>query len=273
MSSKENLEQFFANTDKIIHEAEDSRTSGKRGQAVRLVRPARVSPQLIPEFSDWQLSNLMRAWRIDVVSHTSEAKRSLTGRKAARHLREARHVIKRYYDHPKVLEKSIEFAQDTEGTSYDFDAAIIRDKGEFCLAAAAITGNVVFAEAAMNFFHQAIAVATEDRTEEGLALMEVGIQTNDYQMIQKGFQLATLRPENVDRTRYASVQFLIESSKRRKFTNVRQAFSKITQLIGLPAGLKYTAILMARDLIKKPLRLFQRATLPKDFNSESLKIS
>lgn len=279
MSGKENVEQFLGRCPQVIYKAERLRAEGKRKRAWELVEDARlVSAKEISEFSDWQISNLMRAWRIDVVAHTSEAKRSLTGKRAVRQLRQARWVINNYYDEPQVVVKAKEFDHDTENHPYDFEVEMLRDRAKYCLAAATITGDASFRIAAVEFFNKALEKAREV-TAAGLARMELGINTANFNKIKQGFGQTyaySLALGNLDRARWAAKTYFGESLKRFQITESVRALKDLARVRKNPVKVAQDMIIgvvESSEILSVPLNFVRRKTLPKGFNSESLKIS
>lgn len=262
----------------LIHTAEDLRVSGKLTDAVRLASQARINPEkLSSNLSNEGLSDLMRAWRIDVVANTSAAKRTWNGEKSVTHLREAQNVIKTYYDHPKVLGMAPLFDKDSEGNHYHFAAEMERDRGRYCLAAAAATGNSSFLVTAHEFFLNAMRLTEED-TARGLARMEAGIIAGDYRAISAGFEevyLPSVEQGNFDRARWTARTYFGESVKRGK---VRESFRALRYLARVRRNPVKTladcaiGITRSSDIISTPVNWLRRKTLPKHFNSENLKI-
>lgn len=255
----------------ITQQAEPLRTAGKLKEAIALVEPARVELKSIQELTDRELSDLMRAWRIDVVANTSASKRSMTGEKAVRHLKEARNVITTYYNHPHIQEKAPQIKKDNEGHPYDFAVEMLRDKARYCLAAATITGDNSFRLAAIKFFEEAIdAVNNND-----LVGMEAGIVENDFEQIAENYHVARSDDweflSNPDRARWMARTYFGESVKRLKFVDSLTALSDLVKIRKNPVKLIMDGgIGILRSL---PIHRLQRATLPKNFNPEDLKLT
>lgn len=265
----------------LIHTAENLRVSGKLTDAVRLASQARINPEkLSSNLSNDGLSDLMQAWRIDVVTNTSLAKRTWNGKRAVRHLGEAKKVIKTYYDNSYVLEKAPQFKQDNEGNPYNFDAEILRDKGRYCLVAAALTGNASFIDAAKDLFLKAGTAEAEEHPFRGLGLawMELGITIKNFELIRSGYEGTYLRPVtwgNLDRARWAARTYFGESVTRGKISESMRALKDLARVRRNPIKILTdcaVGITRSSDIISTPVNWLRRKTLPKHFNSENLKI-
>lgn len=269
--------EFLSKCPEIIHEAETARTAGQYKLASLLVREAsRDHPRGVVHLQDSQVSDLMRAWRIDVVANTSAAKRAWNGKTAVSHLREAQDVIRDYYNYPTVLIRASHIKKDNEGRQYDFEVEMLRDRARYCLAAAAITGNTSFIESASNFLYQAFELAEDHE----LAIMEEGIVNGDFEQVSGSYYASRLDMDeflsNPDRARWMARTYFGESLKRRKFVDCLIALQDLIKIRKNPVKIAQDMVIgvvRSSTILSAPLNFVRRKTLPKGFNSESLKIS
>lgn len=274
-----NSKEFLSQCPDVIYMAEEARADGKFEKASELISSSllhRNELDKLPNFTDSELSDLMRAWRIDVVANTSAAKRELSGKKAVRHLQNARDVITTYY--PAVEGRVSQIKQDNEGHPYDFEVEMLRDRARYCLAAAAITGNASFRQSAISFFDQAILLAED----HDLAKMEAGITKNEYEDIADSYFKARADKSeflnNSDRARWMSRTMLGESLKlnRMKILDGVVAFGDLVQIRKNPIKIAQDVaigVVRSNNFLQAPANWIRRKTLPKGFNSEGLKIS
>lgn len=272
--------EFLSQCPEVIYEAERLRAQGKYQKAIELVEPARFYNSTSIELSqprDYLISDLMRAWRIDVVANTSAAKRSWNGKKVVSHLREAQEVIKTYYNHPFVQQRASEIKKDNEGNPYDFEVEMLRDRARYCLAAASITGDNSFTESAINFFDQAISAAED----YDLVKMEAGIVKNDYVQIAESYFKAQQDPNflnNLDRARWMSRTLVGEALKLNRL-EIFDGFIALSDLIQIRKNpLKIAqdvlvGITRSNNFLSAPINWIRQKTLPEGFNSETLKIT
>ena len=272
--------EFLERCPEVIHEAGAKRASGKYQEAVNLVVEAtNCSEEELTRLSSEELSDLMRAWRIDVVANTSLAKRSWTGESAVFHLKEAQLVIEDYYNDPHVKDQAPQFKKDNEGHPYDFAVEMLRDKARHCLAAATITGDASFRLAAIDFFEKAVRLYSEDLGTRGLVIMENQIARGDHLGIFYGYEgivPQSIATGNLDRARWAARTYFGESLKRFKITECIRALKDLARVRKNPLKIAQDmviGIVRSAETLSAPLNFVRRRTLPKNFNSEELKIT
>lgn len=271
--------EFLSHCPEIIYKAEELRARGKYNEAIKLVKPSlSIGYKEIEDGSDHELSDLMRAWRIDVTANTSAAKRSWDGYSAYAHLRAASTVIDVFYDNSFVLERVHSFKKDNEGHPYDFETEMLRDKGRYCVVAAAITGDSSFMIAAEGFFSKALEKASEV-TVAGLVRIELGIHTGNFNMIRQGFGQVyeySLALGNFDRARWAARTYFTESLKRRKVSEGLKALKSLARIRKNPVQLTMDVALgiaASSEFMTAPHNWIRNKTFPHGLNSESLRIN
>lgn len=186
-------------------------------------------------------------------------------------------MITTYYNNPFVQGKALQFKTDSEKRPYDFQVEMLRDKGRYCVTAAAVTGNYSFIVAAGELFAKAIEVA-EEETSKGLSRMELGIIANDWADIWIGYREAyylSLVRGNLDRARWSARTYFGESLKRGKIFEVLRAFLDLAEVRKQPVKILADCVVgvyRSVDLFSKPINRIKQKTLPRGFESGELEI-
>lgn len=163
-------------TTEKIYRFEEIRARGSRAQKsdmafLTLPQEAGIDMLSVSGLPKQDLTNYMRAWRIWTTTLMQLYKGEWNGNRAAQFLWEARNVFN-YYNHRSVVEAAQQMKTDPENHEYQMRAEMLRDKGQYWLRLAELTGNPELIKRAGGCFMVAIEEAAEGTSIRALVSME-----------------------------------------------------------------------------------------------------